>query len=297
MIAALILAHHSPKLLSRLVKRLEFYGAQCFIHVDAKVDITPFHAACSAANANFISSRTKVAWGGFSLVEATVSLLSAALPDPRFSHFVLTSGDSYPIKPPEEFRQLVMQPFEQIELRVIPPQDQIHYRIAQTFLPDTQVPALLHDEDATALQHSLTEEAFAQVSRVFNMKKTGFPWQYAKGGQWWVLTRSTAQRCMDVIAHETHLVEWFTYSYVSDEALFQTIMQNFGPFQIRARSPVYTVWDGAAHPLRFTDVTDLDRLKNAPAPLARKFSLEHGSALLDLLDEWMDTNDAAGAND
>src|SRR5579863_8517591 len=98
MIAALILAHHSPQLLLRLVRRLESYGAQCFIHVDAKVDIAPFYAACFVTNAIFIESRTRIAWGGFSIIEATLALLSTALPDERFTHFVLMSGGSYPVK-------------------------------------------------------------------------------------------------------------------------------------------------------------------------------------------------------
>lgn len=270
------------------MKRLDTYGAHCFVHIDAKVDIAPFQAACSATSATFIGSRTNVVWGGFSLVAATVSLLSAALSDPECSHFVLISGDSYPIKPRDRFRELVMRPFEQIELHEFPPQSPVHNRISQTFLPDTHVPVMPNEKGAPVLPRSLPKRTASQVRRVFKLKKADFPWRYAKGGQWWSLTRATAQRCMDVIGHETELIEWFTYSSVPDEALFQTIMQNFGPFQIGAGSPVYTVWDGAAHPVCFTNSTDLERLKRAPAPLARKFSTEHGSLLLDLLDSWMD---------
>ena len=143
MIAALILAHHSPELLARLVRRLESYGAQCFIHIDAKVDIVPFQAACSSSSPIFVKSRRKVAWGGFSLVAATISLLSAAILDPRFTHLVLVSGDSYPIKPREQFRQLVMRPFEQMEHRVVPQTSPLYKRITETYFPRPRCPSCL----------------------------------------------------------------------------------------------------------------------------------------------------------
>src|ERR1700678_42211 len=212
MIAALILAHQSRELLARLVKRLESYGAHCFIHIDAKVDIAPFQAACSTSNATFIKPRTKVTWGGFSIVEATVSLLSAALPNPRFTHFVLLSGDSYPIKPRGQFRHVVTRPFEQIDWHLIPPESQMYKRISETFFPDTLVPFAPNGQGNSAAhpvvtQPRATKKTLRQVERAFKMKERGFPWRYCKGGQWWSLTAETARKCLDVIACETEFIK------------------------------------------------------------------------------------------
>jgi Core-2/I-Branching enzyme len=291
-IAALVLAHHSPSLLSRLVKRLNSYGARCFIHIDAQVDITPFQAECALTSAIFVEPRIEVKWGGFSLVAATISLLSAALSEPSFSHFLLISGDSYPIKPRKQFRQMVIRPYEQIELAVISPQNPMYTRIAQTFLPDTELGAFRDGGGDSTLQRFLTKGTLAQfnrIRRVFKMKQAGFDWRYARGSQWWVLTRAAAEKCIDVIKNETQLLEWFTYSSVPDEALFHTILENFGSFKIDPRAPVCTVWDRSPRPYLFKNSADLEMLKKVSAPLARKFSLEGSSLLLDLLDEWMDT--------
>ena len=289
MIAVLILAHHSPDLLGRLVKRLESYGAQCFIHIDAKVDIAPFRAACSASSPIFVKPRKRVTWGGFSLVAATLSLLSAAISDTRFTHFVLISGDSYPIKPREQFRQLVMRPFEQLEHRVIPSTSPMYKRITETYFPETFVHFAPDEAGNSAAQPRVSKTTLMQVKRIHKMKQQGFPWRYAKGGQWWSLTAETARHCMDVIGREPELMKWFAYSAVPDEALFQTILENFGLFRIGAGMPVYTVWDGTAHPLEFSDPDHFEKLKRAANPFARKFSLKNGAQLLDLLDHWMDT--------
>lgn len=291
MIAALILAHHSPDLLSRLVKRLGHYGVQCFIHIDAKIDIGPFQQACSATGATFIEPRTEMRWGGFSIVAATISLLTVAISDSQASHFVLTSGDSYPIKPCEQFCRLLMRPTEQIDFVVVPPTNPVYQRIAQTFLPDTRVGAFLNRDGDPTVQRFVTENSLAElerVRRVFEMKKAGFPWRYAKGGQWWVLTRATAKRCLEIIGRETALIEWFTYSSVPDESFFHTILENFGPFEIAGGGPVYTEWGRAPRPYLFAEGADLEALKCVPAPLARKFSIKDGAVLLDILDEWMD---------
>jgi Core-2/I-Branching enzyme/F5/8 type C domain len=293
MIAVLILAHKSPELLGRLVKRLESYGAQCFIHVDAKVDIRPFQAACSAANPIFIEPRTEVTWGGFSIVEATISLLSAALLDSRFTYFVLISGDTYPVKPREQFRHLVTRPFDQIGAVVVPPTSETFKRISWTYFPNTLIPFTPDAENSPAVRARMTEAISAQIKRTFEMKQKGFRWRYSKGGQWWSLTRETAQKCMDLIKSESELIEWFTYSVVPDEAFFQTILENYGPFPIGGGMPVYTLWDpshSTSHPIVFTDPADFPRIKKTISPFGRKFSLEQGSALLDLLDSWMDNN-------
>jgi len=291
MIAALILAHHSPELLGRLVRRLEAYEASCFIHLDAGREIGPFQAACSGTSAIFIEPRTKIMWGGFSIVAATLSLLCAALADKRFSRFALISGDTYPIKPGKEFQRMVMQPFEQIQLGVPPANHVVQNRIERTFLPDSGIGALLQRDGDPSIQRFLTEEDVAEfecIRHVFELKKAGFPWRYAKGSQWWILTRPTALRCMEVIATETELINWFRYSSVPDEALFQTILENFGPFDLGRTPPLYALWERWPRPFLFTDSVDLDLLKNAAAPFARKFSMKQGEPILDALDEWMD---------
>jgi hypothetical protein len=179
MIAALILTHHSPELLARLVQRLEFYGAKCFIHVDSKVDILPFWQACSLLNPIFVEPRKKVFWGGFSIIEATLSLVNAALMDESITHFALMSGDSYPVKPREQFRHLMMRPFEQIESWPVPPEHPIFGRIAKTYFPDNL--AVLEEEGCHSLQFGQTGASSERLRRAcdaFEMKKGGFPWRY-----------------------------------------------------------------------------------------------------------------------
>ena len=96
-IAYLILAHGSPKHLARLVAALSSNSATFFIHVDRKSDILPF-AAIQGQAIRFSDTRIPVYWGDFSQVEATLTLLRAALDcNAKFERFVLLSGADYPV--------------------------------------------------------------------------------------------------------------------------------------------------------------------------------------------------------
>ena len=98
----MIMAHDRPDHLATLVSRLDCDWIRVFIHVDAKVAIDPFRDLISKDDrVRFLLGRERVAvnWGGYSTVEATLSLLQAALNSPeRFDRFCLLSGADFPIK-------------------------------------------------------------------------------------------------------------------------------------------------------------------------------------------------------
>jgi hypothetical protein len=97
-VAYLILAHNTPRHLSRLVAALTSESSGFFIHVDRKSNEDDFRSA-EGPGVHFAEERVAVYWGDFSQVEATLVILRAALADPRdFDRFVLLSGSDYPLR-------------------------------------------------------------------------------------------------------------------------------------------------------------------------------------------------------
>src|ERR1700730_3570433 len=97
-IAYLILAHTDPIQLRRLMKRLENDEAVFYLHVDGKANIDAFKRATEDINpVYFCEPRSKVTWAAFSVVEATLRLLEAALAreGSTCNRFVLLSGADY----------------------------------------------------------------------------------------------------------------------------------------------------------------------------------------------------------
>ncbi|HBP90928.1 MAG TPA: beta-1,6-N-acetylglucosaminyltransferase [Nitrospirales bacterium] len=101
-IAYLILAHHMPEHLPRLVRALNDRGVDFDIHVDAKTDMTPF-LGCAAPNVHFVAPRIPVKWGRWSLVEATLALMRQALSRRvPYDYLVLLSGACFTRKIPND---------------------------------------------------------------------------------------------------------------------------------------------------------------------------------------------------
>ena len=77
---------------------------RCFVHVDAKSDLSAFRI--EDPRLSYVQDRVDVRWGAISQVDATLRLMRAALAGcevSQVSHFVLLSGNCYPVRPLEEF--------------------------------------------------------------------------------------------------------------------------------------------------------------------------------------------------
>jgi hypothetical protein len=99
-----LLVHADPQQAKRLLRRLAPVG-RCMVHVDAKSDVAAFHI--DDPRVGYVSDRVDVRWGAISQVEATLKLMRTALAQckaSQVSHFVLLSGNCYPLRPVEEFR-------------------------------------------------------------------------------------------------------------------------------------------------------------------------------------------------
>lgn len=105
-ICYLILAYNDCENLKRLITRLN-EAADFYIHIDKKTEITPFKDALKEFNnVFFIEKREKIYWGGFSIVQAELNLVTAALNSGEdYLRYILLSGADYPIVPAKKIHQ------------------------------------------------------------------------------------------------------------------------------------------------------------------------------------------------
>ena len=97
-LAYLIMAHQQPEQLRRLIRALDCESATFFVHIDARSALRLFQDAIAhQPNIHFLQDRVTIHWAGFSLVEASLRLLDAAVRD-GFDYCVQLSGADYPIK-------------------------------------------------------------------------------------------------------------------------------------------------------------------------------------------------------
>ena len=102
--AYLIAVHKNPKQLERLVQNLLTENVSVFVHIDKKTNETPFvELLTDCKNVFFCKRRISVNWGGFSIVEATVSLMETMIKNIGIPDYVhLLSGQDFPLKNPAQ---------------------------------------------------------------------------------------------------------------------------------------------------------------------------------------------------
>jgi hypothetical protein len=284
-LCALILAHHKPVMLARLTRRLTRCGIKSYAHIDARANLDEFLRNCEGADVSFLTSRQQIHWGGFSMIEAVVSLAREALSDQGFSHFIHLSGDSYPIKSDQQIIEMLGRDLDWIDLHEAAPGSLTFSRITNTYLPDSRIGALsqgmLHEERYVAKE---VIDHLDEIRKVFEIKASQpFPWRYAKGANWWCLRRESLERCLDLIETKPDLVNWFRYSANPDESLFNSLILNFSDSAKYMPCPVHAIWNVRPAPYEFKDLTDLEKIRACQLPFCRKFSAQ-APELLDALD-------------
>ena len=105
-IAYILLCHKDPEGIVAQAQRLTAAGDFVSIHFDGRAPKEAFDKIRAGLAANpsvtFTRKRIKCGWGEWSLVEATLLAVEAAVEGfPRATHFYMLSGDCMPIKSAE----------------------------------------------------------------------------------------------------------------------------------------------------------------------------------------------------
>ena len=105
-IAFILLCHKDPEAIIAQAQRLTAVGDYMAIHFDARASENQYRMIRDALrdnpNVTFAKRRIKCGWGAWSLVQATLNAVQAAVQAfPRATHFYMLSGDCMAIKSAE----------------------------------------------------------------------------------------------------------------------------------------------------------------------------------------------------
>lgn len=297
-LAYLILAHKNPEQLKRLIRVLNVPGCFFFIHIDKKSDLRAFEKELNTlhfSNIQLIQYRN-VRWGSISQTEARIALLRMALSsNEKYTHFVMLSGQTYPIRSISDFLNLLQDQPETtfMEHHAIPYDGLINKGLDRiecyaytifgrrvTYLPKSYFKTF-------NFKGKLLNAVLSMVH--FLTKKRRFP-EYISayyGIDWWVLTKQAADYIMDFIYVHPDYHKYHRYTKNTSEIYFPSILAGTDyPGKIVNDSLNYMEWlqDDSGHP-KILGIEDVDKLKNSGMYFARKFDANVDSEIFDYLDE------------
>jgi len=273
--AVLVLAHSQPKVLAQALPIYTRLGWDVYIHLDSKVNLEHYQAQLGPLdhNVQFASERHEIFWAGYSMIEATLTLISdtkkSGIPYTRVS---LLSDDTMPLWHDEQLAQWAASARDWIELRLQPPGDlgwQRYYGFYYWDHPTTARRRIHH-------QVEIDDQMIDAIRDLGALKQIGKKQiDVYKGSQWWSMTNETLERVLALVTGDPHLQASFRFSEVPDELYFQTLVVMSGFDRVLNRGPCFADWNGPPYPRTFERVSELPA-EAQHHPFARKFVVNAG---------------------
>ncbi len=272
-IAFILLCHKDPDAIIQQTERLTAAGDYLAIHFDARASDEAFEKikAAFAGNASvtFATQRIKCGWGEWSLVQATLHAVEAAVQAfPRATHFYMVSGDCMPIKSATHLHRLLDA-------------DHVDYIESFDYFESDWIKTGFREE-RLIYRHWFNERTNKKwFYASFNLqKRLGLTREIPKdlammiGSQWWCLRRRTIEALLDFTRKRQDVMRFFRTTWIPDETFFQTLVRHLVPAkEIRSRTLTFLMFTDYGMPVTFYN-DHYDLLLGQDAVFARKISPE-----------------------
>jgi hypothetical protein len=274
-LAYLILAHASPLQLKRLVQKLSNKITDIYIHIDAKANIADFTTIAALPNVYFITKREKVYWGAYSIVQATVNGFEQMMASGKpYDYITLLSGQDYPLKSNAAIVDFFKANTNKAYMEFYTVND-----VWQEAIPRLN-------------KYYLTNYPFAGSTKLETLLNKLLPKRqppkdlvFVGRSQWFSITLNQAKYIVTTLATNHKLRRYFTFTWGSDEFVFQTLLYN-SPFksQMVNNNLRYIDWSaGGASPKTFS-MADAPALLETDKLFARKFNEATDVEILNTID-------------
>ncbi len=272
-IAYILLCHKDPDAIIQQAEGLTAAGDYISIHFDARASSDHFRriraALADNPNVSFARKRVKCGWGEWSLVQATLHAVEAAVEAfPRATHFYMLSGDCMAIKTAEHAHRFLdgndadfIESFDFFEsdwIKTGMKEDRLIYR---HFFNERKYKRLFYASIQAQRKLGLTREIPDDV-------------QVMIGSQWWCLRRRTIEWILDFTRQRRDVMRFFRTTWIPDETFFQTLVHHLVPEdEIRTRNLTFLMFTDYGMPVNFHN-DHYDLLLSQDFLFARKISPE-----------------------
>ncbi|MCB5199999.1 beta-1,6-N-acetylglucosaminyltransferase [Loktanella sp. TSTF-M6] len=272
-IAFILLCHKDPDAIIQQARQLTAVGDCIAIHFDARAPRASFDrirtALAGNPNVTFAKRRLKCGWGEWSLVDATLSAVEAAVDAfPRATHFYMVSGDCLAIKSAAYAHAFLDR------------NDRDYIESFDFF--DSDWIKTGFKQERLIYRHWFNERtqkrrfywSFWTQRRLGLTRKVPDDLQIMIGSQWWCLRRQTIEMILDFARQRRDVMRFFRTTWIPDETFFQTLVRHLVPGkEIEARTLTFLMFTDYGMPVTFYN-DHFDLLLNQDALFARKISPE-----------------------
>ena len=270
-IAYILLCHKDAEGVVAQARRLTAAGDYVAIHFDGNAHAADFDRIRTAlapnAGVTFTKRRIKCGWGAWSLVEASLLAVRAAVAAfPRATHFYMLSGDCMPIKSAEYAHDFLDR-------------DDADYVESFDFFKSDWIKTGIKEE-RLIYRHWFNERStkalfyasMALQKRLHLSRRVPADLQIQIGSQWWCLRRRTVEALLRFCGERPDVMRFFRTTWIPDETFFQTLVRHLVPeAEIRTRTLTFLIFSDYGMPVTFYN-DHYDLLLSQDYLFARKIS-------------------------
>ena len=272
-IAFILLCHKDPAAIIEQAERLTAVGDYMSIHFDARAK--PEHykrireALANNPRVTFARRRIKCGWGEWSLVQATLHAIEAAVDAfPRATHFYMLSGDCMAVKSAEFAHDYLNR-------------SDVDYVESFDFFESDWIKTGIKEE-RLIYRHYFNErgrkwlfyQSLEWQRRLGLERKIPEDLQIQIGSQWWCLRRRTVEAILEFTRARKDVMRFFRTTWIPVETFFQTLVRHLVPGpEIRSRTLTFLMFTDYGMPVTFYN-DHYDLLLSQDFLFARKISPE-----------------------
>lgn len=283
--AILILAHKDFTHLRHLI---EYFTKNCYVyvHVDKKADINDeeLRLISSMPQVRTVYRQFHVHWGGFSVLEAELSLFKRAYEDVEADYYHLISGQDYPIKPLNAFLNYFEKRGEKDYIEYKP------YPITNwgsAFFNRFRFYYLADDVNWQTSNGKRFMGELLKLQADYNVRREPireFNIIY-KGSQWMSLTRDTVDLVLKYTDEHPSFLQRLKYTFAPEESYIHTILLNSRKGKILNNNLRYIRWnaENGNNPSNLS-IEHFDDIRDSNAFFARKMERPYCNPLIQLID-------------
>ncbi len=270
-IAYILLCHKDPDGIIAQAQRLTAVGDCIAIHFDGRAKREDFERIRAALASNpavaFAAKRIKCGWGEWSLVEATLAAVDAAVEAfPRATHFYMLSGDCMPTKSAEYAHNFL----DAANCDYIESVDFFTSYWIKTGLREERLIYRHYFNERTRKRLFYTSMAWQK--RLKLTRKVPQDLQMMIGSQWWCLRRRTIETILKYRQDNPAVMRFFRSTWIPDETFFQTLVRHLVPEpEITGRTLTFLMFTDYGLPVTFYN-DHYDLLVSQGYLFARKIS-------------------------
>ena len=278
-IANIIIFHDDPQGVERILKAMQHPGCSFYLHLDKKVEISPYEYLAEYPRTFFVKDRKSVRWAGYSQLEAIMATIGQIMESGVQYDFInLLSGQDYPIKPIEHIYNFLAD------------------NLGSSFLMSETPPSYWWGEAISRFQkYHFIDYGFPGKFRFGNVLSAILPERkfplalQLYGGPnaaYWILDINAACYVHKFLTSKESKKAFFKHTWGPDEFLINTLLMH-SPFKHKIINENYHFLDrsqGGSRPKTLTS-DDFEQLRNSSKFFARKFDRKVDEAVLDRIDK------------